>query len=81
MSDQRAREPDREEKDETAFALYITDAGFLACVVMVPVFLSAGRYLDALVTFIGGVFCAGYGIWKGLPWPGAALLKHWRRYL
>ena len=81
MSDQREREPGREEKDETAFAFYITDAGFFACAIMAPIFLSAGRPLDALVTFVGGVFCAAYGIWKRQPWPGAALLKHWRRYL
>lgn len=81
MSARRDSEPDRSSEDEKAFALYITDTGFFACAIMLPVFLGAGRPLDALLTFVGGFFCAAYGIWKGQLWPGAALLKHWRRYL
>ena len=81
MDDRRESKPDRSKEDEGAFALYITDAGFLACVIMLPVFLSAGHYPDALLTFVGGALCAAYGIWKGQPWPGVALLRHWRKYL
>ena len=81
MNRKKESKPDQSEKDEEAFALYITDVGFFACIIMVPVFLGAGRPFEVLLTFIGGAFCAAYGIWKGLPWPGAALLKHWRRYL
>ena len=68
-------------QEDAKFALYAADSAFFAGVLLTPLFVSAGRPLDALLAF---VFAAGgtvYSIYKGQPWPGWAFLKYWRRYL
>jgi hypothetical protein len=73
-------EPESRSED-AQFALYAADAVFLAGIVMGPLFLSAGQWADALVTFGAAAIGAAFSFYQGQPWPGWAVLRYWRRYL
>ena len=62
-------------------ALLIADLAVLNGVVMGFIYVSSGRFAEALVVGTLAIVGIFYLVRNGVFWPGQAIVRYWRRYV
>ena len=67
--------------DAVEFMLMTADITAIACMIWLPLYVSIGRWVEAVAVLVFGVTSVCYLVYHGERVPGRALLPAWRKYL